>query len=71
MPLCGAAMWLTVLWPFASELYKGPFGGAFISPYEYEEDEVDEVGWWYLRTAFRGRDSSLTDALYRGELASL
>jgi hypothetical protein len=35
-------MWLAVC-PFVSELYNGPFGGAFISPYEYE-DEVDEVG---------------------------
>ena len=43
-----------------------------MSPYEYDDvDEVDDVGWWYLKTAFRGRDSSLTDALYRGELVNL
>lgn len=54
----------------ASELYNGPFGGAFISPYEYEELEV-AVGRWYLKTAFRGRDSSPTDVLYKGELVSL
>jgi hypothetical protein len=62
-----------VLCPFVSELYNGPFGGAFISPYEYDDevDEVDDVGWWYLKTAFRGRDSSLIDVLYRGELVNL
>ena len=63
---------MIVLCSFVSDLYNGPFGGAFISPYEYDEvDEVDDVGWWYLKTAFRGRDSSLTDALLRGELVNL